>query len=60
MLSPDNIADVLSILRLDNKKITDGNDFVSVITTHVQAEPKILSRIFPKLCEQVSSYTFMK
>ncbi len=50
----ENITAVLEVLSLDNKSIADPSAFANAIVSHVQAERRVLSRVMPKLLEQVS------
>jgi hypothetical protein len=52
MLSVDNITGVLEALSLEKKPL-EGPAFTSSVVNHVQAEPKTLNAVFPKLLEQV-------
>lgn len=52
MLSVDNIAGLLDALSLQKKDLST-EEFVQQITNHVQAEPKVLRTLYPKLLEQV-------
>jgi len=51
MLAVNNILEILS---LDNRSVKDSNDFSSMVIAHVQAEPRVVPRIMPKLVEQAS------
>ena len=55
MLSVEHITGVLSSLSLANQPL-EGDKFVSTIVSHVNAEPKTLKTLVPKLVEQVASY----
>jgi hypothetical protein len=52
MLSVENISSVLDALSLE-KKPMEGQAFVSSVVSHVQAEPKTLNTLIPKLIDQV-------
>lgn len=53
-MSVDNLSGVLSLLSLDSKAVKDSNDFASIVVAHVQAEPRLVARIVPKLAEQAA------
>jgi hypothetical protein len=49
-----SIHEVLGALSLNDKTdIKDSAAFSSIIVSHVQAEPRVLPKLIPKLAEQV-------
>jgi hypothetical protein len=53
-MSADNLAGVLSLLSLNSSSVKDSTEFANTVVSHVTAEPRLVSRLFPKLVEQVS------
>jgi hypothetical protein len=47
----ENITAVLEVLSLGSVK--DSSEFTSTVLSHVQAEPRVLERLVPKLIDQV-------
>jgi hypothetical protein len=52
MLSIENISATLKALSLDQQPL-DSQKFVETVSSHVQAEPRTLDHLIPKLIEQV-------
>ena len=44
---------LLDIVKLDAKKMKNENEIPSLISSHIQAEPKILATVMKKLVELV-------
>lgn len=53
MLSIENISATLKALSLDQQPL-DSQKFVETVSSHVQAEPRTLDHLIPKLIEQAS------